>query len=77
VQRTYLALAAAAVAAVAAAAAASAAPGQSTLAKPWQPDTLTALPPGTPPPLPEPVMTPASDNQAPGIVALQVIPFNP
>jgi hypothetical protein len=76
VQRTYLALAAAAVAAVAAAAA-SAAPSQPTLAKPWQPETLTALPLGTPPPLPEPVMAPASDNQAPRIVALQVIPFTP
>lgn len=77
-QRTYLALAAAAAAAVAAVVTAVVgAASQPLVARPWQPDTLTALPPGTPPPLPEPVMTPARDDQAPRIVALQVIPFSP
>jgi len=44
---------------------------------PTQASDLTALPPATPPPLPEPVVTPAGNGQSPQIVALQVIPFTP
>ena len=52
-------------------------PSSPSATEPTLGSDLTALPPAAPPPLPEPVATPAGNGPLPQIVALQVIPFTP